>query len=41
MRVRQDKHGKNSNIRMVYLATGEQAKIAAKMFNKANQYVAN
>ena len=41
MRVRQDKYGRKDNIGMAFLATGEQAKIAIKMLNKTNHYVAN
>ena len=36
LRVRQDKHGRNSNIRMACLATEEQANLAIKMLNKTN-----
>ena len=41
LRVRQDKHGRNSNIGMASLATEEQANLAIKMLNKTNNQVAN
>ena len=41
LRVRQDKHGRNSNIGMASLATEEQANLAIKMLNKTNNQAGN
>ena len=40
MRIRQDKYGRKGNIEMACLATKEQAKLAIKMLNQTNHYVA-